>query len=131
MDEANLDFSVIAANPYYATNFASHAFIQHSSLGSAEDWVAANASLIKDIGSKNWLNELLDVLSLSRADYDGHDIINPALVININNSHSGKHETIITGDQWIEVNAKLIDEMGIVNWLWKLLEVLNNNLSSK
>ena len=131
MDEENLDFSVIAANPYYAINFASHAFIQHSNLSSAEDWVAANASLIIDIGLKNWLNELLDVLSLSRADYDGHDIINPALVININNSHSGKHETIITRDQWIEVNAKLIDEMGIANWLWKLLEVLNNNLSSK
>lgn len=130
MDEANLDFSVIAANPYYATNFASHAFIQHSSLGSAEDWVAANTSLIEDIGSKVWLDELLDILSLSRAEYDGHDVINPFLVTNINDSYSGKHETIITREQWIEVNAKLINEIGIATWLWKLLEVLNARITS-
>lgn len=130
MDETNLEFLAVAANPYYAINFAPHAFFQHSNLGSTEDWVAANTSLMEDIGSKIWLNELLNVLSLSRAEYDGHDIVNPALIINIDDSHSGKHEAIVTREQWIQVNTKLIDEIGIAKWLWKLLEVLNTSATS-
>lgn len=129
MDKSDLDFSALAANPYYAISFAPHAFTKHENLGSAEDWVAANTALIDDMGPKAWLDELLDVLSLSQDKYDGHDIINPMLVINISDSLSGEHQTIVTREQWSQINTKLIEEIGAGEWLWKLLETLDFSIT--
>ncbi len=125
MDISSNDASAIIANPFYAVTFASHVFKKHSSLGSKEDWVAANAFTMKDIGAKVWLEEFLDLMALSRAKYDGHDILNPMLVINVSDRLHGDHEPLVTRELWVQANEKVIKEMGPEAWLWQLLEVLD------
>lgn len=124
MDTPANDASAMIANPFYAVTFASHVFKKHSGLGSKEDWVAANAFTMKDIGPKIWLDELLDFLSQSRAKYDGHDILNPTLVVNVSDRLQGEHEPLVTRELWIQANEKTINEMGEEAWLWQLLKVL-------
>lgn len=126
MDKPDLDLLKVAANPYYAIDFSPHVFKKYSELGSSEDWVLVNTSTMEEIGSRVWLEEFLDFMSLSRAKYDGHDIVNPTFVINISDSFAGKHEALVSRDIWIQVNEKLIGEIGISAWLWKLLETLGS-----
>lgn len=113
----------IITNPFYAVSFASHIFRKHTE-GPKEDWVLLNAHLIKELSAKVWLSELLDVLSQSRATYDGHDAINPTIVINVSDRLQGKHEPLVTREQWIQANTSLINELGAEAWLWQLLDVL-------
>jgi hypothetical protein len=124
MDTPANDASAMIANPFYAVTFASHVFKKHSTLGSKEDWVAANAYTMNDISPKIWLDEFLDFMTQSRAKYDGHDILNPMLVINVSDGLGGEHEPLITRDLWIQANEKMITEIGPERWLWQLLEVL-------
>lgn len=126
MDEPIIkdDLEGMLTNPFYAVTFAPHMLKKHSNLGPKEDWVAANAHTMKDIGPKAWLNDLLDVLSQSRAKYDGHDIVNPSTVINISDRLAGDHEPLVTRKLWAEANEKMIKEMGAEAWLWRLLETL-------
>jgi hypothetical protein len=81
---------------------------------------------LKILVSRHWLEELLDFLSLPTRDFDGHDIINPTLVTTISEKYSGKHEPLVTREQWLQVNEKLISEIGAEAWLWQLLGVLNS-----
>jgi hypothetical protein len=124
MDTSANDASAMIANPFYVATFASHVFKKHSSLSSKEDWVAANAHTMNDIGPKIWLEEFLDLMTQSRAKYDGHDIINPMLVVNVSDRLDGDHEPLVARDLWIQANEKMIKEMGAETWLWRLLEVL-------
>ena len=91
---------------------------------SKEDWVLLNADLIQNIGADTWLNSLLDVLSLSPNDYDGHEIINPALTITVSRKLLEKSSKPIKRDDWVTANAKLINEIGAAEWLTQLLDVL-------
>lgn len=118
------DLEGMISNPFYAVTFAAHMFKEHTNLSPREDWVVANVHTMQEIGVKTWLKELLDVLSQSRAKYDGHDIINPALVINISGRLEGEHEPLVTRELWIQANEKMMDEMGAEAWLWRLLETL-------
>lgn len=111
-------------NPFYAVTFADHLFRKHGDLSAKEDWIAANAQIMKDIGVQAWLEELLEVVSLSRSEYDGHDMINPALVVNISDRLQGEHEPLVTRKLWVQANEKLIDELGAETWLYRLLEML-------
>jgi len=122
IDSAPDDKDIIT-NPFYAVSFASHIFRKHIE-GPKEDWVLLNAHLIKELSAKVWLSELLDVLSQSRATYDGHDAINPTIVINVSDRLQGKHEPLVTREQWIQANTSLIDELGAEAWLWRMLETL-------
>jgi hypothetical protein len=107
------DDQSLVTNPFYAVTFASHIFNKHTE-GPKEDWVLLNAHLIKEMSAKTWLSELLDVLSQSRAKYDGHDAINPTLAINVSDRLQGKHEPLVTREQWTDAEA----------WLWQFLDVL-------
>ena len=118
------DAEKLLTNPFYTVTFAEHLFNRHSNLSSKEDWVAANAHIMKDIGTKEWLAELLNVLSQPRIEYDGHDIVNPALAINLSDGLKGNHEPLITRELWIDANDKLVKELGLEIWLWRLLETL-------
>jgi hypothetical protein len=111
------------ANPFYAVVFASHLF-NGKTAGAKEDWVLLNVKLIEELGPKEWLNELLDALSLSRAKYDGHDIINPSLAVVISGRLQGDHPSLVERQQWLVANEKLIKELGADAWLWQLLETL-------
>jgi hypothetical protein len=124
MDTSANDASALLANPFYAVTFASHVFKKHSNLGSKEDWIAANAYTMNDIGPKIWLEEFLDFMTQSRAKYDGHDILNPMLVVNVSDRLESEHVPLVTRELWIQANEKMIKEIGPERWLWQLLEVL-------
>ena len=113
----------ILINPYYAVVFADYLFSQKP-VASEEDWLLLNAALIGDIGVEQWLEELLDVLSLSQAKYDGHDVTNPSISASISVNLRGKHPLTVTRQQWIQANTKLSEELGVHKWLQLLLETL-------
>lgn len=118
------DAQGILVNPFNVVVFADYVFLKRTHLGPKEDWVLLNAHIIDDIGAKIWLEELLDALSQTREEYDGHDALNPTLTINISNRLQGDHPPLVTRDQWVQANAKLIDELGSSAWLWRLLDTL-------
>jgi hypothetical protein len=49
---------------------------------------------------------------------------NPFYAVNISPSLITEHEPMVSKEQWIKVNAKLIDELGKEEWLKRLLSVL-------
>jgi hypothetical protein len=54
-------------------------------------------------------------------------LINPFYAVTIHPDLEGEHEPIITKQRWIQANARLIDEMGVDQWLRQLLAVLEGN----
>ena len=51
---------------------------------------------------------------------------NPFYAINILPPLCSEHEPTVSKEKWIEVNAKLIDEIGKEEWLERLLNVLES-----
>lgn len=56
------DIKKVLANPYYAIKIDEDLTIDHEPIISEENWVKANAKLIKEIGAESWLTRLLEVL---------------------------------------------------------------------
>jgi hypothetical protein len=52
--------------------------------------------------------------------------INPFYAINILPSLCLEHEPTVSKEKWIEVNAKLIDEISKEEWLKRLLTILES-----
>ena len=50
--------------------------------------------------------------------------VNPYYAIRIAPSLATEHEFMTSKEKWIQVNAKLIDELGKEEWLKELLDVL-------
>jgi hypothetical protein len=119
-----LDVEDMFINPFYAVVLAPYLFKNQRLIATKEDWVLLNAELMGDIGAKLWLKELLDLLSLPQIEYDGHDIINPTLTVKISDKLQDEHETVVTPEQWVEANIKLIDELSPAKWLSQLLDTL-------
>ncbi|MDO8513093.1 MAG: hypothetical protein Q7S37_01180 [bacterium] len=57
--------------------------------------------------------------------------INPYYAINISPDLISKHELMVTKEKWIEVNSRLIDELGKEEWLKQLLAVLESKKHDK
>lgn len=51
-------------------------------------------------------------------------LINPYYAINISPDLVGEHEPLVTQDQWVQANLRLLDEIGAREWLEHLLAVL-------
>lgn len=111
-------------NPFYAVSLADDLFKQSMPKVDKEDWMLLNTNLIEDIGASTWLDELLEVMSRSRNEYDGHDIINPALTVSISTGLQGAHQPIVERREWIAANIKLMEDMGTYKWLELLLSIL-------
>lgn len=65
MSDPNVDESnakKILVNPYYTVVINKGLSEEHEPIISEEDWVKANAKLIKEIGAEEWLHRLLSVL---------------------------------------------------------------------
>ena len=58
--EDNLQRIII--NPFYAITIAQSLTEEHDPAMSEAEWVQANASLMREMGSERWLRQLLDVL---------------------------------------------------------------------
>lgn len=112
-------------NPYYVITLNDGLFLDHEIEGAKEDWVLKNVQLINEIGSTDWLNELLSALSGEAAsDHVRDTLISPYKGIIFSPRLQGEHEPIIDRQQWIQANAKLMKELGAEAWLWQLLDVL-------
>jgi hypothetical protein len=53
----------IIINPFYAITIARSLTEEHDPAMSEAEWVRANASLMREMGSERWLRQLLDVLN--------------------------------------------------------------------
>jgi hypothetical protein len=60
MDTQDVEHMLI--NPFYAITIDPDLLVEHESLVSEAQWVAANVRLIDEIGAKAWLEKLLTVL---------------------------------------------------------------------
>lgn len=49
---------------------------------------------------------------------------NPFYAINIDKSLVDEHEPLISEEDWVKTNAKLIKEIGEEDWLYRLLDAL-------
>lgn len=54
-------------------------------------------------------------------------LINPAYAVSISPDLAGKHEAIVPKQRWIEANTRLIEEIGVEDWLRRLLVVLEGD----
>jgi hypothetical protein len=54
-------------------------------------------------------------------------LINPIYAVSIDPDLTGSHEPIVSKERWIEANEKLIDEIGIEQWLRRLLAILEGD----
>jgi hypothetical protein len=125
VNEASLFDPETIINPFYAVSITDDLFKASTPRASTEDWVLLNAKLIEDIGVSAWLSEFLDVISQPQDEYDGHDIINPALAVSLSAGLQGIHEPLVERSEWIAANAKLMKDTGITHWLEQLLSVLS------
>lgn len=57
--------------------------------------------------------------------------INPYYAINISPDLVSEHELMVTKEKWIEVNSRLIDELGKEEWLKQILTVLESKKHEK
>lgn len=96
-------FLVIVATDY---------ILKQQPVAAEEDWLLLNVALMDDIGARAWLEELLDVLSLPQSKYDGHDIVNPGIVVDISSDLARKYDLTYTRDEWLDANEKLIAAVG-------------------
>jgi hypothetical protein len=122
--EDNLQRIII--NPFYAITVAPQLTQEHEpSMGEAE-WVRANASLMREMGSERWLRQLLEVLEGKVGAPD--QPINPSQAVNIDPMFAAEHPPLIERDMWVDVNVKHIRNMEAEGWLRQLLDVLNGDI---
>ena len=51
-------------------------------------------------------------------------LVNPIYAVTISPSLFGEHEPIVSRSQWVQANARLIEQIGAEAWLDRLLDVL-------
>lgn len=56
-----------------------------------------------------------------------HTIINPYYAISIDPRLADEHDPLISREQWVEANLRLLDEIGAREWLEHLLAVLEGD----
>ena len=54
-------------------------------------------------------------------------LANPFPAITVSKLFSDEHEPIMSEEDWVKVNAKLINEIGAEEYLHRLLDVLKNS----
>jgi hypothetical protein len=122
--EDNLQRIII--NPFYAITFAPQLTEEHEPPTGEAEWVQANASLMREMGSERWLRQLLDVLEGKVGVAEGP--INPSQAVNIDPLFAAEHPPLIEREMWVDVNVMQIRNMGAEGWLRQLLDVLNGDI---
>src|SRR5712691_948737 len=115
----------IIINPFYAITVVPQLTQEHEPLMDEVEWVQANASLMREMGSEQWLRQLLDVLEGEAAP---EQPINPSWAVNIDPLFAVEHLPLIERDMWVDVNVMQIRNMGAEGWLRQLLDVLNGDI---
>src|SRR6266436_2061910 len=89
--EDNLQRIII--NPFYAITVAPQLIEEHEPPMSEAEWVQANASLMREMGTERWLRHLLDVLEGKAGAAEGP--INPSQAVNIEPVFAAEHPPLI------------------------------------
>ena len=116
----------IIINPFYAITVAPQLTQEHEPPMSEAEWVQANASLMREMGTERWLRHLLDVLEGKAGAAEGP--INPSQAVNIDPLFAAEHPPLIEREMWVDVNVMQIRNMGAEGWLRQLLDVLNGDI---
>ena len=122
--EDNLQRIII--NPFYAITVAPQLTREHEPAMSEAEWVQANATLIREVGSERWLRQLLEVLEGKAAAPE--QPINPSQAINIDQLFAAEHPPLIEWEMWVDVNVMQLRNMGAEGWLRQLLDVLGGDI---
>src|SRR5712691_11061795 len=122
--EDNLQRIII--NPFNAITVASQLTEEHEPSMSEAEWVQANASLMREMGSERWLRQLLDVLEGEVTAPE--QAINPSQAVNIDPLFAVEHPPLIEREIWVDVNVMQIRNMGAQGWLVQLLDVLGGDI---
>jgi len=123
--EDNLQRIII--NPFYAITVAPQLTKEHEPPMSEAEWVQANASLIKEMGSGRWLRQLLGVL-VGDVDDAPERPIDPSHAVNIDPMFAVEHPPLIGREMWVDVNVMHIRNMGAESWLRQRLNVLDGDI---
>ena len=116
----------IFINPFYAITVAPQLTQEHEPPMGEAEWVQANASLMREMGSERWLRQLLDVLEGKVGALD--QPVDPSRAVNIDPVFAAEHPPLIERDMWVDVNVMQIRNMGAEGWLRQLLDVLNGEI---
>jgi hypothetical protein len=122
--EDNLQRIII--NPFYAITVAPQLTEEHEPTMGESEWVQANVSLMREMGSARWLRQLLDVLEGKVAAPE--QLINPSQAVNIDPLFAAAHPPLIEREMWVDVNTKHIRNMVAEGWLRQLLDVLDGDI---
>jgi hypothetical protein len=122
--EDNLQRIII--NPFYAITVAPQLTQEHEPSMCEAEWVQANASLMREMGSERWLRQLLDVLEGKVGAPD--QPVNPYQAVNIDPVFAAEHPPLIEREMWVDVNVMQIRNVGAEGWLRQLLDVLNGDI---
>jgi hypothetical protein len=129
------DIARMLVNPFYAVTVAPPLVDERRSASltgeGVTDWLARNAATLGGpLGGdgheaeEDWLRRLLDVL---QHDPDAADPANPARAIAIAPIFAEEHPPLVTQEQWVRSNIKLMRELGAHAWLVTLLRVLQGD----
>lgn len=116
----------IMINPFYAITVAPQLTEEHEPPMSEAEWIQANSSSMREMGTERWLGQLLNVLEAKTTSID--ERINPFHAVNIDPMFAAEHPSLIGRDMWMEVNVMQIRNMGAERWLRQLLDVLNGDV---
>jgi hypothetical protein len=120
------DLQRIIMNPFYAITVAPQLTEECEPAMDEAEWVQANASLMREMGSERWLRQLLDVLEGKVAAPD--QPINPSQAVNIDPLFAAAHPPLFEREMWVDVNVMQIRNMGAERWLMQLLDVLGGDI---
>jgi hypothetical protein len=115
----------ILINPFYAIQITPQLVIFHIPSIGDEEWVNINASLMQEKGVKQWLTLLLNLLQ-GKINSEEQSF-NPYNAINIDPMYAVEHPPLLSVEEWIQSNVKLIEEMGKERWLRLFLDVLEGD----
>jgi hypothetical protein len=112
------------ANPYFTIILADYLFEPHELERAKEDWVAKNAQLMSEIGPREWLKQLLDILAAKSSGKPKNPLINPYPVVTFSQKLKRNDDPRFPRKVWVGANVNAISEISPTNWLWRLLKVL-------
>jgi len=56
------DLTDMVVNPFYAVTISRDLAAEHAPMVTREEWIEANANLIRELGAEAWLDRLLGIL---------------------------------------------------------------------
>lgn len=122
------DVAALLANPIYAFRIHPSLGRPHEHLLSEADWITANERAVTELGSRRWLDLLVEALDRDHRDRHASDdpfaIADPYPAITVDPALCEEYPPIVEPDMWIRANQRGLDE-DVGAWLRNFVSVLN------